>query len=344
MPVTQKDIAKAAGVDQSTVSRILRNDPRAEKISEKVRLLVLETAKKMKYSFNVSAVTMRGQINRSTVALICSAKEHVGASYHIFLFSLIRQLNEHSYGVRIYSSGDYESIFREIAANQIYYVICSQNTEENFLRLGKLCLQYKVKAIFNCAKQYFPEIPVFADDNETNVRMMIRHLYEKGHRRIGFVAGGASNRTADQRIAACRKEMAALDLDCPEESFYREVYSVPSFHQYLKRWQGTALCCLDNGIASLAESALLYAGFKIPGDISIISYGHGLSDPGHYPRMSHISTGVQNNFSVIQKYLFTDGTETHASDYTTFLPGTLVEGDTVAVPGNTDLSGKFATL
>ena len=75
MTVTQKDIARMAGVDQSTVSRILRQDPRAKEISEKVRENVLRIASELKYQPNVSAATMRNKFNKSTVALICSEKE-----------------------------------------------------------------------------------------------------------------------------------------------------------------------------------------------------------------------------------------------------------------------------
>ena len=346
MSVTQKDIARMAGVDQSTVSRILRQDPRAKEISEKVRENVLRIASELKYQPNVSAATMRNKFNKSTVALICSEKEvSAASSYHIFLFKLIRLLNELSYGVRIYSSGDYEAIFREIRSNQIYYVICTQNTEKNFLELGKLCLRYKVKAIFNSVKQYFPEIPVFADDDTANIQMMIRHLYEKGHRKIGFAAGLPVANTTRQRIKIFRSVMASLDLPCPDEVIYQEAFSVDSFRQYLKRWQGTALCCIDNGMAGLAENALLYASFRIPQEISLISYGcPGLQDPGHYPKMSHIKTGSEKNFPAIRDYLFTEGSEKNAGAYTRFLPGILVEGDTVTAPCRENLAQKFNSL
>ena len=50
MKITTQDIAKAAGVSQSTVSIVLNNSDKA-KISPKTRALVLKTAKELGYEF-----------------------------------------------------------------------------------------------------------------------------------------------------------------------------------------------------------------------------------------------------------------------------------------------------
>lgn len=350
MSATQKDIARVSGVNQSTVSRILRNDYRAGKVSEKIQKKVLAVAEELKYQTNISAATMRNKRNKSTVALICSPDiERFGHSYHSFLFKLIRHLNELSYGVRLYSSGNYEAIFREIKANQIYYVICSQHSDKDFLKLSKLCKQYKVKAIFNSGKEYIPEIPVFADDNEANIRLMVRYLYEKGHRRIGFVAGDPAWFAIQDRIRIFSEEMAELDLPCPPEFIYQKAFQQIPFLNFLKNWQGTALCCMDKGVASLVEHSLLYASFRIPEEISLISLeanNTGCDDEREWirPVTTHIRVKLNDNFRVVTDYLFTEGSENHAEDYTRFLAGTLIEADTVSSPRKDDLKDKFALL
>jgi LacI family transcriptional regulator len=86
-PVNMKDIAKEAGVSQSTVSRALRNDPR---ITEAVRKRVASAAKKLNYTINpyISALTTQVRSYRcaptgATIALLdCDNKEAESQPYY----------------------------------------------------------------------------------------------------------------------------------------------------------------------------------------------------------------------------------------------------------------------
>jgi LacI family transcriptional regulator len=50
--ITSRDIAKAVGVSQSTVSRALRSDPR---VAEETRQRVVEAAQRLAYTPNLMA-------------------------------------------------------------------------------------------------------------------------------------------------------------------------------------------------------------------------------------------------------------------------------------------------
>ena len=54
---TIKDIAKAAGVNHTTVSRVINNDP---SISDKTKKKILKIIKKMKYFPNTAARSLAG--------------------------------------------------------------------------------------------------------------------------------------------------------------------------------------------------------------------------------------------------------------------------------------------
>jgi len=58
--LTMKDIARLAGVSQSTVSRILNDTPAAIRVSAKTRERVLATAKENSYRPNPLARALRG--------------------------------------------------------------------------------------------------------------------------------------------------------------------------------------------------------------------------------------------------------------------------------------------
>ena len=58
----------------------------------------------------------------------------------------------------------------------------------------------------------------------------------------------------------------------------------------------------------------------------------------------NVKTGSEKNFPAIRDYLFTEGSEKNAGAYTRFLPGILVEGDTVTAPCRENLAQKFNSL
>lgn len=57
--VTQETVAKAAGVDKSTVSIVLSGSPRAERISKRTQRRILAAAKRLKYRPNLFASQLR---------------------------------------------------------------------------------------------------------------------------------------------------------------------------------------------------------------------------------------------------------------------------------------------
>lgn len=59
MSVTLKDIARQLDMAPSSISRILRNDPRASEFREETRKRVMRVSQEMGYKRNVSAATIR---------------------------------------------------------------------------------------------------------------------------------------------------------------------------------------------------------------------------------------------------------------------------------------------
>src|SRR5687767_1644396 len=101
--VTMRDVARAANVSQSTVSRIL--NPSASKskvpISEETTEKVLAVVKKLGYQPNQYARALRGQKNHVIAMLIADISNPF---YHSMVRAVQDVASQHHYGVMIANS------------------------------------------------------------------------------------------------------------------------------------------------------------------------------------------------------------------------------------------------
>jgi DNA-binding LacI/PurR family transcriptional regulator len=84
--VTMRDVAKLAGVSQSTVSRVLRGVSEPIAISEETRQRVLEAIEQLGYHPNVHAGILRGQKTRMIAMMIADIGNPF---YHPWALALI---------------------------------------------------------------------------------------------------------------------------------------------------------------------------------------------------------------------------------------------------------------
>ncbi|OQA88301.1 MAG: HTH-type transcriptional repressor CytR [Lentisphaerae bacterium ADurb.Bin242] len=333
MSVTQKDIAKAAHIEQSSVSRILRNDPRMNELSEDVRASVRRIAAEMGYQTNISAATIRKGINTSTIAAITVDVNPYNYSYQSYLFQSIRAVNQAGYGVRVYCGTDFEQIFREINANQIQYVICYCNKEPDCSRLAGIARRYGMKMIFNDSIQRFLDFPVVDSDNVLNMGKMVDYLHDLGHRRIAFACGECVHETTILRYRGFLEGMKRHGLRCGPRQVFRKNFNAVEFLDFLRSTLPTALCCVDPSVAILTESALLRAGVRIPEDISMIVYGDGSFLFERTPRFTCLrEVPAEKTVQAMLKYLFTKGSEQHTSDFTCFFEAKFIKGESAIPP------------
>ena len=103
---TIKDIAKAIGVSVSTVSRALQDKP---EISEETKILVRETAAKMKYRPNSMAVALKTQKSYSIGVVV---PQIVSFFYASVVQGIEQVANELGYQVFVSSSN--EDMIKEI--------------------------------------------------------------------------------------------------------------------------------------------------------------------------------------------------------------------------------------
>ena len=123
-----------------------------------------------------------------------------------------------------------------------------------------------------------PAVPYVINDEDDGFRKIIAHLYELGHRRIGFVSGPLNLSTGHMRMEAVKRNCASQGVTLAPENIavasrYDETEGRRGTHDVLDGGTPvTALVCANDRLAIGAYAALRERGVSIPGDISVTGF------------------------------------------------------------------------
>ena len=182
-------------------------------------------------------------------------------------------------------------------------------------------------------------VPSVVNDDAQGIRLVLRHLHEKGHRRIAHIAGPAERSTGRLRQDAFWRETAELGLEIPSEA----VFSANRFDEDEGRrcatgllgtgWPFSAVVCANDRLALGAIEAFRQKGLSCPEDVSVTGFNDlpflGLIPPGLTTvRVKQFGVG-RLSAEILLKMI----TEPDAPvAITTVLPVSLVERGSVSVP------------
>ena len=326
--VRLKDIAEACGVSIATVSRALNG---LTNESRERTAFICRTAQEMGYYPNAAAKTLK-----------TSRSSNLGILYedrmnHEYFSSLIDDLRREA------DRRDYDLTFmgRSSRLKGSYYEHARQRNLD-----GVIVLQadYEDPGVIRLASGSIPTVIIdhlyegcdcVVSDNRASMEQIVRHAWNRGHRRIAFIQGekGAVSR---ERLAGFYKICAELGIQVPV-SFVRESH----FHNPgecagiildLLRLDSKPDCvlCPDDISCLGALWQLAAQGIRVPGDISLVGY-----DGIRMSRVMHpcLTTYRQDTARIAEEVfrLIVDAVEnpdTHTPRQIT-VSGMLIEGETL---------------
>jgi LacI family repressor for deo operon, udp, cdd, tsx, nupC, and nupG len=273
MGVSIKDIAKAAGVSHSTVSRALADSSLvAAETKQRIHLL----AKEMGYSPSAIA---RGLVTKRThtVGLV------VTTIADPFVSGVVRGLEE--------TASD----------NGYSVILCDSNAEpQREITAVRTLREKRVDGIIVTASRvgnlYLPmleevEVPIVlinnqregryvysvATDNVHGGEMATSHLLELGHKRIGYIAGPKGAISSLDRLEGYKRALQVHNIEftdslvssgngCPDggEKGMRQLLAPPL--------PPTAVFCYNDMTAVGAMAEAKQTGFRVPQDISVVGF------------------------------------------------------------------------
>lgn len=271
--VTLEEIARAAGVSPSTVSRILNGSARV--LPEK-RKAVEEAIARFNYRPNVLARSLASG-KTDTIGVLTQTVS--SPFYAEWLRGIEDGLSEPGFTPLFVSSRwnvkDEMSRVEQFIARRVDGMILlhAQLDEASLIDYSRHApLLVLGRSVQNSAA--LASLPI---DNLQGARDATRHLIEQGHRKIAFIAGPPNHEDAIERLDGYRLALEeagiGFDAELVEQGDYLETGGVAAMERLFAQGPAfTAVFCSNDQTAYGARLTLFHRGLRVPEDISLVGF------------------------------------------------------------------------
>ena len=294
MNVTIKDIAKAANVSHTTVSRALNDSPLINDVTKrKIRRL----AQELNYVPNVSAKSLVS--HRSfNIGLFFSTLSR-GTSAHFF-YDVVREVSrgiKDQYNLIVKGIDEFEGNYRRITPRQFDGVLVMSQSKADDDMVKQLIRQHIPVVLLNRPAAGLPLANIVSDDRIGAYRL-VAHLVAQGHKRIAMIEGREGFMSSELRMQGYADAMRDSDLRVDERLLRNGSYDVESGYEAMQhllgiRPQPTAVFCANDDMAVGAIKAIHEAGLGVPHDISVAGFDDSIFAAYTTPALTTVKRPVE---------------------------------------------------
>ena len=272
--VTVKDVARAAGVAHSTVSKALNE---SKEISEETRARISGIAADLGYRPNTIA---RGLKSRRSLTLGIVTSDDDGFLSTAMARGVAEVAAEHDYNVFVCDSYGRAELERRhltmLLDKQVDAIILAGATVDH--RGGPAVDTGDIPVAYIYGYTTGLPSPCIVPDDQGGARLATEHLIGLGRRRIGLVNGPAREESAQLRLIGYRQALDAAGRqvdygiiragqDWSQHAGYRaarELLGQPR--------PPDAVVCAGDELAAGAILAFADAGLRVPAEVSVIGF------------------------------------------------------------------------
>jgi len=275
--ITMHDVARQAGVSQSTVSRVLSGAKADIAITDETRQRVMAAVQELGYQPNLNARSLRGQKSHMIAVMIADI---ANPFYHPIVRAIQDVANQYLYDVTV-SNTDYtaegerrflEAVMRRPVDGIIMVVshLTDAEVEDLMERTG---------AAIGIIGQRIahPTVDIaYSDDGQAMQEATTWLIEEKGHRRVGFI-GIRESLSAPRRLNAYRSGLKQCGI-APRPEYEVAGDWTPegghaAMHQLLALDEPpTAVLACNDMMAIGAMGAAREQGVCIPRDVALVGF------------------------------------------------------------------------
>jgi DNA-binding LacI/PurR family transcriptional regulator len=262
--ITSNDVAREAGVSQTTVSFVL-NDTRGQTIPEETRRRVLEAAKRLDYRPRGSARSLAA--GRSDVVLLALPGVPISANLSRFIEQLAAALAEHGLSLVTHLVEGHGRPLPDLCAAVDASVVISlipldDETSAAVQRTG-------AEVVLGAGREAREELREIG-------RIQARHLIDLGRERLGYAVPGplATQFRVQERLRGVVEECAdrgfaepiaiAIDMDGDAAATAVDEWVRASVN---------GVCAYNDETAMAVLAGLNLRGLRAPDDIAVIGVG-----------------------------------------------------------------------
>jgi DNA-binding LacI/PurR family transcriptional regulator len=288
---TVNTVAERAGVSKSLVSLVMRNAPH---VSDARRAAVLKAAEELGYRPNYLARSLVQQ-RSNTVGLVVSDMENP------FWIGISRSLQDvlEEANLRVLLADAHRGTARDITLVEAFLelrvdALCLLGSRSDAPRL-RAAMQEVPTVIVAGAALKLRSVDLVTIDDDAGMKMIIEHLLDLGHTRIGLVADD-STAAGSARTAAYREVMSARGLQkhiTLADTDGSPAGSRAAAHQLLgRRSRPTAIATESDfstvGVLAVADEL----GIAVPRELSVTGYDN--TPMADIPQLSLTSVDINS--------------------------------------------------
>lgn len=270
--VTIQDVAKAAGVSVSTVSRVLNEKV---DVASDTREHILTVIAELGYTSNLAARSMRSH-KKNLIGLVVP---DIGFPYSIEIMKGINQaIAESNFDLLVYTTGQIQKVG-------------TITREQHYVSLLNNSLTDGVIIVASAAAEFITDAPIIAVDphiinpNYTSVQgtnyqgalEVMKYLLGLGHKRIGFICGRPEIGSSVRRLDGYRDALSQADIELDDALIVPGDFSTET--GYLSALQllalddpPTAIFASNDQTAIGVFQAADEINVGIPNDLSVVGF------------------------------------------------------------------------
>ena len=343
--VTIKHVAADADVSLQTVSRVINNEPN---VSEAMKERVQASINKLGYTPSIAAQRMSG--SKSYLILALNDRERTIEQWRArdgndwvnqMLLGGMLKCAEHGYRmlIELVDTRD-DHVERElkaaIASLQPDGIILTPPHSHN-RKIIDLLVSKRMPFVRVGSRGIDEGIPVSMDD-EGAAKMATEHLSQKGHRRIGFIAGASEYNLSKWRHRGWMSAMTELGL--PIDGLFAQGdftfdSGIEAAQQLLRgEDRATAIIASNDQMAFGTMKVAAELGLTIPNDVSLISFDNSPRVQFCEPPLTAIDQPIAEMTSIAVDLIISAQRGDPSPSVPIVEPATLVERSSVAPPTN----------
>lgn len=275
---TIKDVAKEAGVSTATVSRVINDN---YPVHMDTREKVMEVIKRLNYKPNAVA---RGLKNKETFLVGMITPDIANPFFMEIAKGIESQIADLGYNI-IFCSGDETDPGRELKMLEMLHekqvdavILDTRSTNPDELNLF---VELGMKIVLIDAKLKGAKADLVSEDSYQASKRALQYAIEMGHQKIGIIKGNMNVSTAQERYKAYLDALMENEIDfnpnyCLEGMYdlHTTFEAVKSLLEKEKSDLPTMIFSSNNRMTEGALMAMMNKGFKVPEDISLISFGN----------------------------------------------------------------------
>ncbi|MED3998367.1 LacI family DNA-binding transcriptional regulator [Priestia aryabhattai] len=268
------DVAKLSGLSKTTVSRVINNH---SYVSEEKKNRVLKAMKELNYMPNPSARKLRGQVT-TTIGVI--VPRIINPFFSYLVDSIEQVAYKKGYHVLIFQSNEDKekelAFLNLLKTKQVDGIIMTSiendwSLIEPFTEYGPilLCNEYVNNA----------NVPIVRLNQYKGAYIGVKHLLEKGHRKIGYCTGGlfAEEGKDKDRNQGYQKALQEAGIQPDPKWIFVNQHSIEDGKQVVKKIlsmedRPTAIFTGSDEIAGGMMIEAKESGLSIPNDLAIIGF------------------------------------------------------------------------